>query len=296
MMVSLRGYWTEARSYQKFLYLVGAILLASAVFHAGVLLATRGTLAGDVSWRKPILFGESFGLTAWSIAWFLTYLPQRPVVGWLLAGPLGIANVGEVFLVATQQWRGVPSHFNHSTPFDEGVFVMMGLLILVTGVVIVGVTLLTLFAFHGPASIAWAARCGMLLLVAGQLFGVPMISRGTHTFGVAGNMKIPHALALHGAQILPLLAWLLIFSNWSETRRTLTVLLGTASYAGLVAVTAFQAFRGLALLNLNASAAMVLVTSLVFFLAAYVTTLRSVRQRIRQAPGTVYSDSGSSRA
>lgn len=43
-------------------------------------------------------------------------------LGWLLAGALSLANTGEVFCVALQQWRGVPSHFNNSTPFDAAVF------------------------------------------------------------------------------------------------------------------------------------------------------------------------------
>src|SRR2546422_10569930 len=105
MLASLRDYWTHS-------------------------------LEGDTSWRKPTLFGESFGLTCISVAWFLTFLPKRRIRGWLLAGTLGLANLGEVFLVGMQQWRGVPSHLNNSTPFDSAVFLAMGFLILVTGMVI----------------------------------------------------------------------------------------------------------------------------------------------------------------
>lgn len=279
MKASLGGYWTQAYSYQKFLYVVGALLLASAVFHTGVLLVTRGSLEGSTSWRKPILFGESFGLTAWSIAWFMTFMPRRPVLGWLFSGPLGLANLGEVFLVAMQQWRGVPSHFNNATSFDEGVFVMMGLLIVATGVAIVGVALLSLFALRAPGSIAWAVRVGMLLLVAGQLFGISMIARGSHTFGAAGNMKIPHALALHAAQVLPLLAWLLLFTDWREARRTRNIFLGATGYAGLVAVTASQAFRSLAPLDLSPALTLAFAFSVALLVAACVDTFWGVQQR-----------------
>lgn len=273
MRASLHGYWTQAYSYQKFLYVAGALLLASALFHTGVLLLTHGTLEGDVSWRKPILFGESFGLTAWSISWFMTFMPRRPVLGWLFSGALGLANLGEVFLVTMQQWRGVPSHFNNATSFDEGVFVLMGLLIQFTGVVSIGVTLLSFFSLRAPASVAWAIRCGALLLVAGQLFGIPMIARGTHTFGAAGNLKIPHALALHAAQILPLVAWVLLFSRRSEEQRTRIVVVAALGYTGLVAVASFQAFRGLAPLDLSAASALVSFMSLALFLAACLSSI-----------------------
>ncbi len=276
MLGSLRGYWGQAEGYQKFLYFVGFLLLASAVFHAGVVIVTGGSLEGDVSWRKPILFGESFGLTALSVAWIMSYLPKWRVSGWLLAGTLGIANFGEVFLVAMQQWRGVPSHFNHSTPFDDGVFVLMGILIMFTGTVILVVTLLTFFALKAPPSIAWASRIGMVLLVSGQILGIPMIRLESHTFGAVGAMKVPHALALHGAQVLPVLAWLLLFTNWSETRRSVSVLVAAAGYCALVAVSAFQSFRGVAPLDLSLPAAVLFGISGAALLASYAAALRNV--------------------
>ena len=64
IVVTLYSYWTRAEAYQKFGYVIGVLLIGSAVFHTGVLIVTGGSLEGPVSWRKPILFGESFGLTA----------------------------------------------------------------------------------------------------------------------------------------------------------------------------------------------------------------------------------------
>jgi len=280
MWTSVRSYWREAQSYQKFLYLVGFLLLASSLFHAGVLIVTMGgSLEGDVSWRKPILFGESFGLTAVSVAWVMTYLPKWRAVGWLLSVALGLANLGEVFLVAMQQWRGVPSHFNNSTPFDSAVFALMGILILFTGVVVVVVTLLALFALQASPSISWAIRLGMLLLVAGQAFGIPMIRLSSHTFGAAGAMRVPHALALHGAQVLPLLAWLLHFTNWSEVKRMQTVLLGAGGYLGLVAVSALQTFSGRAPFDPTLLIVLALGICTALLVGAYTAALRGIQSK-----------------
>lgn len=279
MRATLRSYWSQAAGYQKFLYIVGFLLLASAVFHTGVLLVTGGSLQGDVSWRKPILFGEAFGLTAVSIAWVMSFLPHWRAVGWLLLVPLGLANLGEVFLVALQQWRGVPSHFNNSTPFDTAVFLAMGFLIVLAGIVIGVVALLSLFALRAPASLAWGIRSGLLLLVASQVFGGFMIRHGGNTLGAAGALKIPHALALHGLQALPVLAWLLLFAQWEKARRTRLVLLGAVGYALLVAVSAFQAFSGLALFDLSLATALLLGLGAAFFGGACVRALLALQRR-----------------
>lgn len=277
MQTTLREYWTHAESYQRFLYRVGVLLVLSAFFHAAVLLLGGGSVEGDVSWRKPILFGEAFGLTAISMAWVATFLPRWPVRGWLLLGTLGLANFGEVFLVAMQQWRGVPSHFNNNTPFDAAVFGLMGLLILLAALVIGVVTLLTFFVLRAPASLACAIRLGMALLVASQVFGLLMIRNASNTFGAAGAMKVPHALALHGLQVLPALAWFLLFASYKESQRLRIVVVASGGYAGLVAVSAWQAFRGLAPLDLDLATMLALGLAVVLFVGACVTTLAGLR-------------------
>ena len=167
------------KAIRSFLYVIGGLLVASAVFHLAVLLVTGGSWQGSVSWRKPILFGEAFGLTCVSVAWIMTFLPKRALPGWLLAGTLGLANSGEVIWVSMQQWRGVPSHFNFETAFDAAAFnVGGGGLIFFTGVVIVAVTLWTFVSLDAPPSIAVAIPAGLILLVAAQVFGVLIIQNG----------------------------------------------------------------------------------------------------------------------
>src|SRR5918993_4166544 len=126
MGTSLRRYWDERTSYQSFLYAAGVLLLASGLVHSVVFLLDGGGWDGPLSWRKPILFGFSFGITVLSLGWVLSFLPRRRRLGWLLAGPLGVASVAEVLLITMQRWRGVPSHFNEATAFDAAVFNAMG--------------------------------------------------------------------------------------------------------------------------------------------------------------------------
>ena len=202
------------------------------MFHTGVLVVTGGSLEGDVSWRKPILFGEAFGLTAVSVAWFMTFLPKKRVRGWLLLGALGVVNFLEVFWVSMQQWRDVSSHFNFSTPFDEALFLANGVMIGFTVTVITIVAIWSFFSLRAPPSLTWAIRASMVLLVVAQIFRILLLlnglsniidsqtgefigegSRSATIFGEAGDMKVPHALTLHAAQVLPLLVWLLLFTK-----------------------------------------------------------------------------------
>ena len=295
MRGSLRGYWAQAGGYQKFLYFVGFLLLASAVFHGVVLVVAGGSLEGDVSWRKPILFGEAFGLTAVSVAWFMTFLPKKRVRGWLLLGALAVANFVEVFWVSMQQWRGVPSHFNFSTPFDAALFNANGVMIGFTVTVIAIVAIWSLFSLQAPPSLAWAIRASMALLVVAQIFGILIIAkvidfqtgefisegtRSAYIFGEAGDMKVPHALTLHAAQVLPMLAWLLLFTNWSEIRRTQAVIVAAAGYTGLVAVSAFQTFSGVAPFDLSLVAALVFGISAVGLIVAYAAALIGLQRTL----------------
>lgn len=74
-----------------------------------------------------------------------------------------------------------------------------------------------------------------------------MIARGTQlvvdgnreaAYATGGALKPMHGALMHGILVLPLLAWLLSFSPWSERRQLMTVTAAAATYlivAGAVA-------------------------------------------------------------
>ena len=93
-------------------------------------------------------------------------------------------------------------------------------------------------------------------------------------------MKQPHALALHGIQVLGALAWLLLFTEWSERLRLVVVLVAAVCYTGLVAVSAFQVFSGLAPFDLSPTAGLVLGTSAILLVAAWIAALAGLRQTL----------------
>jgi len=274
----LQSYWHEAEGYQKLLYCTGFLLLTSAVFHTIVLIVTGGTLEGDVSFRKAVSFGEAFGLTAISLAWFLTFIAKKRILWWILSSLYSVATFIEVFLVTMQVWRGVPSHFNFSTPFDAAVFGIMGVSISLHIPLIVGTLVGSLFYLNVAASFKWAISSSLLLLIASQIFGIVMIVNNSNTIGLAGQMKIPHALSLHAAQLLPLLAWLLSFTDFSENKRTRFVMTGIASYTVLVAITAFQALNGVTIVDLNLPTSFIFLASTAILGITFLWVLNGLRR------------------
>lgn len=279
MRVTLRGYWNGRRGYQSFLYGCAALLLLSGLFHLGIQLWQGGPWEGPVSWRKPITFGLSFGVTTLTFSWIMTFLPARPRLGWTLAILFGSASIAEVLLISMQQWRGVPSHFNESTPFDAVVFNFMGTFVTLVGISILVLTIWTFWELDAPPSLALAIRGGLVLLVVSQAMGGLIIANGVNlgdpsglgpnsTFGEAAAMKIPHAVTLHAVQILPLLAWTLLFSELRESRRLLLVGIAALGYVGLIAVMTLQTFSGAAPFDMTASVTVLFILSVGLIIGA----------------------------
>lgn len=197
----------------RWLVVLSAVLLASGVAHGLVwLLDGVPSLAGPVSWRKPIVFGLSAGVTTASVAWLVSLLDASASrARW--ARLYGVTMVLEIFLIDLQRWRGVGSHYNVATPLDGAIFSAMGVLICVS------VASLGVLGWRAARSAAVpvdtraAAGAGVALLLVGSLVGAAMASHGSAIGATGGGwMKLPHFVALHAIQTLPALAW------WLERR------------------------------------------------------------------------------
>ena len=279
MAAQLKEYWANAENYQKLLYITGFLLITSGIFHAGVLIGSGGTFQGDVSFRKAITFGEAFGLTAISLSWFLTFLPKKRSLWWTLGGIYAVATLTEVFLTSMQVWRGVPSHFNNSTSFDAAVFAIMGISIAMHLPLMVGVLIASFTSLKAPASLKWAIRGSMLIFIAAQVFGIFMITMNSHMIAPAGSMKGPHAIALHSLQILPFLAFLLMFTNWTEAQRTRVIVPAISGYIGVTALVAVQAMNGVATFDQNLTVGILFALSAALVLIQFLRVGNNLRVR-----------------
>ncbi len=229
---------------------IAAVLIVSGCLHLVWLVLTGADWNGPLSLRKPALFGISAGLTTWSIAWVMTKLyPHR--LDRLAAGAMAGSLLLEVGLITMQQWRGVPSHFNHTTPFDSTVeAIMLGLILFVTA----GIGWLTLRSFRLPPmdrSCAMALRGGLWLLTLSCGLGIMVTILGAQNlaagkppeaWGPAGVLKYPHGAALHAIQTLPMLSWLLRNMRVHDPTRLVSAAL--ASQVLFLVHALWQTFQG----------------------------------------------------
>ena len=231
---------------------VGGLLLLSGVLHTAVWLFDGGSWEGPLSWRKPILFGFSAGVTVLSLDWLTTKLP-RFVGDRFIVGFFSIGMLIEVALITLQTWRGVPSHFNRSTALDARVLNGIEVLIALATVVIAYYTIRSLGMIRAPRDMRLAIRSGLILLLVACLFGFFMVDYGNselaagrspETYGQRGVMKFPHGVPIHAIQILPLVAWSLQTIGIRESVRTQIVgltLLSTLIFTGF---SVFQTLGG----------------------------------------------------
>ena len=239
-----------------------------------------------MTWRKPIEFGLSGAITTLSLAWVMARLPRSSFWDWSAAVAVAFF-VPETALIDLQQWRGVASHFNYATGFDAAVFSAMGVCI---GIVAIGIAILSLRSFGrvaGPPSTALAVRAGMIFLLLGQVLGGLILANqfasngplaNASIVGLAGELKVPHALALHGLQALAVLAVILERTRASATTATLAVASCAVGYGLVLAAATLQTYSGLGPLALTPISLLVAVVGAALVAAPYLRGLMALRR------------------
>ena len=276
--------------YARALAVVGLLLLAAGAVHTVVWLVDGTPWEGAVSWRKPILFCVSFGLFALSAAWVQGVLPRSTVAGWTTTGLVGIGGLGEVGLICAQQWRGTASHFNVLTPVDATVFILMGVTIGIFGAGTLLLTAWVLRRLRHPAPTVIAVVVGLGLVLVASALGGDLMGRGmayveTHdavpsavVVGAAGSGKLAHAVALHGLQVLGVLALLLGRSGLPARARTRAMVLAAAGYLSLTGLAIAQAYAGRAPLDVAPATAVTIVLAVGAVVAAFGSAMRDALQ------------------
>jgi hypothetical protein len=210
-------------------------------------------------------------VTTLTLAWIAGLLRYRRYVAVAVLA-VAVGSLVEVLLVTMQRWRGVPSHFNESSPFDAAVFSLMGLTVAVIAAGIVVVTVAAFRKFDASPAMVVAVRVGLVVLIAAQALGGAIIANGIGIdlppadtdlaiFGAAGVMKLPHAVTMHAIQVLPILALLLGGTALSAHRQRNMIWFASAGYLGLTVATALQTFQGRAPFDLTPAAGALLLLS-----------------------------------
>jgi hypothetical protein len=213
LLRAVRLFSTRGRQIERISYLLGAVLLLSGLGHLGAQAVLGGPWFGPISWRKPVTFGLSFGVTVVSVAWAASFLRIGARARTALLAAFLTASVAEVVLISLQAWRRVPSHFNFESRFDVGVTV-----VLAAGGGVLFAVLATVFCYSLRSqpeldpTLRLGVRLGFGALVVAMVAGAIMIGIGTAlvrggaplaAYHGAGLLKPAHAVAMHGIALLP---------------------------------------------------------------------------------------------
>lgn len=262
--------------------LFAASMALLAVVSAVGLVVDDRVLVGAPIWAKPFKFAVSFIGFAPSLAWMLSMLDRGRRVGWWAGTVVALTSVIEMVIITGQVVRGKRSHFNHATPFDEALFNVMSVSVVILWLATLTIAVVLLRARIPDRASAWTMRCGIALALAGAAIGFGMTRPapgqvagsspvvGAHSVGVpdggpsmpltgwsttGGDLRIPHFFGMHALQLLPLLLMGLLalaprFTRLADERvRLRLVLVAAAAYAAVFALVTWQALRGQPLIH-----------------------------------------------
>ncbi|MEU1595643.1 hypothetical protein ABZ468_22985 [Streptomyces sp. NPDC005708] len=232
------------RTPERICYTTGAVLVLSGLTHLLVFAVDGGPWNGPVSWRKPITFGLSFGLTLAAVTWVTSYLTVAARLRTVLLVVFAADCVVEVAGITLQAWRHVPSHLNTETPFDTVVAMTLAV---GGGVLVVVLSAFAAAAFRhrpdGPVGMALAVRSGFAIMIVALLSGAVMIARGVvlsrtghqqAAYHSTAPLKPLHAVSLHAVLVLPALAWSLSRTAWRDASKQRIVRAAVGGYAAAV--------------------------------------------------------------
>lgn len=271
---TIHALWRDADTAQRSLMRAGVILLASGLLHVGVYLADGGAWGGPVSWRKPILFGLSTGITLVSMGWVLGHLKRAAYDG-LLGRVIGVSALIEVGLITLQAWRGTPSHFNTTTPTNAVIeyAITFFTTILALGILVIVGRVFYQLSPKPSRDGRLAIQAGGLFLVFSILFGFWMVYYGhvqaangqnPAIYGEGGVLKFVHGIAIHAIQFFPLLGWFLSRRGYSMNARYALVLASVIGMALLTLYSLIQTFSGLPRFDFTMFTAILLAAGVAF--------------------------------
>lgn len=289
----------QGTSWPRVLWVAGTVLLVAMVVHVVALVLLDGPVSGPVSLRKPATFAETGWLLCWSVAAVLPRLRTRAWQRHVVGGAVLAFAVVETTVMSIQAWRGVPSHYNFTTPVDTAL--MRGgaagtAAVFVVGMVVLLVT--TLRSRGAPPVLRLGVAAGVVVVLTGCAVGMIMIVNNSGVFRgelgssfgrtgaylgpdaatvgpdfagfrpatAGGDLVLPHAIGVHGLLLLAVPA-LLLTATAVHARLALVATMAAAVGVAL-AILLVHAFRMLPLDALGPVALAVLGACAAAYLAA----------------------------
>jgi len=221
----MRLFLPELYKRNMLLFWMGWIHFLMFFFCLGLLSFNHNLIAGESAWAKPARYYLSSGISTWTLGWIIYHINSKTlikVLSWLIA----VSLLFETTVIFIQSYRGVPSHFNTSDPFNSMMNVLLLSFILLFLITISYITFLFFSQKKMPVSqhYTWGLRLGLLNFVVFSVTGLIMFAKMTHSVGGNGNesgimlfnwslkhgdLRIAHFMGVHSLQIIPILSYYL---------------------------------------------------------------------------------------
>jgi hypothetical protein len=228
------------------LFWMGWIHFVMFFFCLGSLSFNHDLIGGENAWAKPARYYLSSGISIWTLGWFLYHLNSKTkikVFSWLIALSLFL----ETTVIFIQSYRGVPSHFNTSDPFNSMMNLVLSSLMIIFLITVSSITLIFFNQKKMPISqhYTWGLRMGLLNFVIFSVSGIIMFAKMSHSVGGNGNdsgimlfnwsskhgdLRITHFLGVHSLQIIPLLSYYLFNKKTQVINFSILYFLATLSF------------------------------------------------------------------
>jgi len=252
-------------------------MVALAAFTAVAMFVDPREVTGLNVWVKPFKFAVSTAIYSVTLAWLVGQLVRLRRVAWIGGTIATIALAVELVIITAFAAVGDTSHFNVTTPLHAAAWSTMAFSIVAVWVVTLVVAVALFRNRLGDRARTAAIRAGAVLAVLGMGLAFLMtgpqgdqISNyqgivGAHTVGVAdggpglpllgwstvaGDLRIPHFVGMHGLQALPIFAIVLellarrVPLLADDVLRFRLVAIAAATYLAVVGLTAWQALIG----------------------------------------------------
>ena len=239
------------------LLVAAAAFAVLAVIALALLLVPAATITGVHPAHKPMKFALSIALYLATMAALVPHLDlgarARGVLVAVLVGTMAL----EIVPIVVQALRGTSSHFNTSHRLDAALWrVMFAAILALTVTMAVVAVLATVRPLSARRELTWAWRGALWIFQLATISGFMMGGRGQHGGGGAdggaglpvvgwsthhGDLRVAHFGALHGLQVLPLVALAIAALPVPPTPRLALTAVAIATYAALVVATLLQA-------------------------------------------------------
>jgi hypothetical protein len=234
-------------------WILAAVLIVAVQFDSR-------TILGINPWIKPIKFSISIAIYVWTLAWYLRYLAARERAVRTISWGVSICVLSEIVGITLQSARGVPSHFNVTTPLNAALFAAMGTMIGINTVLLIWACVLFFVDRPDlPASYLWGIRFGLVLFLLASFEGVFMVMHGSHTVGAPdggaglpfvnwslehGDLRVMHFAGMHALQVLPLAGYWIARSGRAEAVQVFYTAVVFLLYLSTMSLLFWMALRG----------------------------------------------------